>query len=124
MCMAEEKKRHWEKTKAYKQMQEQMIADLKAAGIYNAYFLDKVDRFMSLWVRAKELEADLEKRGIRVEYCNGTQRGETDNKSLDKLMKVYDRMDEIHRQLGYQETVKAGRQAQAKMNTGDEDDEL
>ena len=122
--MAEVKKRCWEKTKAYKQMQEQMIADLKAAGIHNAYFLDKVDRFMSLWVRAKELEADLEERGIRVEYCNGTQRGETDNKSLDRLMKVYDRMDEIHRQLGYQETVKAGRQAQAKMNTGDEDDEL
>lgn len=124
MCVAEVKKKRWEKTKAYKQMREQMIEDLKAAGIKNAYFLDKVDRFMSLWVRSKELEADLEERGIRVEYCNGTQRGETDNKSLDRLMKVYDRMDEIHRQLGYQETVKAGRQAQAKMNTGDEDDEL
>ena len=122
--MAEEKKRRWNLTRAYKEMHEQMIADLKAAGIYNAYFLDKVDRFMSLWVRSKELEADLQERGIRVEYCNGSQRGETDNKSLDKLMKVYDRMDEIHRQLGYQETVKAGRQAQAKMNADGEDDEL
>ena len=122
--MAEEKKKRWNLTRAYKEMREQMIADLKAAGIHNAYFLDKVDRFMSLWVRAKELEADLQERGIRVEYCNGRQRGETDNKSLDKLMKVYDRMDEIHRQLGYQETVKAGRQAQVKMNAEGEDDEL
>ena len=122
--MAEEKKRHWEKTKAYKEMREQMIEDLKGAGIHNAYFLDKVDRFMSLWVQSKELEADLQERGIRVEYCNGTQRGETDNKSLDRLMKVYDRMDEVHRQLGYQETVKAGRQAQAKMSAEGEDDEL
>lgn len=122
--MAEEKKKHWNKTKAYKEMREQMVADLKAAGIYNAYFLDKIDRFMSLWVQAKELEEDLAVRGIRVEYCNGTQRGETDNKSLDKLMKVYDRMDELHRQLGYQETVKAARQAQAKLSAEGEDDEL
>ncbi|MBO7184645.1 MAG: hypothetical protein J6V34_02480 [Oscillospiraceae bacterium] len=122
--MATEKKRVWDRTKAYKEMREQMIADLKGAGIYNAYFLDKVDRFMSLWVRSKELEEDLAIRGIRVEYCNGSQRGETDNKSLDRLMKVYDRMDELHRQLGYQETVKAGRQAQAKMNADGEDDEL
>lgn len=122
--MAEEKRRRWNLTRAYKEMREQMIADLKAAGIHNAYFLDKVDRFMSLWVQSKELEADLQERGIRVEYCNGSQRGETDNKSLDRLMKVYDRMDELHRQLGYQETVKAGRQAQAKMNAEGEDDEL
>lgn len=122
--MAAEKKRAWDRTKAYKEMREQMVADLKGAGIYNAYFLDKVDRFMSLWVQSKELEADLQERGIRVEYCNGSQRGETDNKSLDRLMKVYDRMDEVHRQLGYQETVKAGRQAQAKMNADGEDDEL
>lgn len=122
--MAEKKKKSWTRTDAYKEMREQMIADLKAAGIHNAYFLDKVDRFMSLWVQSKELEADLQERGIRVEYCNGSQRGETDNKSLDRLMKVYDRMDELHRQLGYQETVKAGRQAQAKMNTEGEDDEL
>lgn len=122
--MAEEKKRHWDKTKAYKAMRSQMESDLKAAGIHNAYFLDKVDRFMSLWVRAKELEADLEERGIRVEYHNGSQHGHSENKSLDKLMKVYDRMDEIHRQLGYQEQVKVGRQQAAKMSADGEDDEL
>lgn len=122
--MADGRKKVWSLTKAYKEMRSQMVADLKAAGIHNAYFLDKVDRFMSLWVQSKELEADLQERGIRVEYCNGSQRGETDNKSLDRLMKVYDRMDEIHRQLGYQETVKAGRQAQAKMSAEGEDDEL
>lgn len=114
----------WKRTKAYREMREQMVADLKAAGIHNAYFLDKVDRFMSLWCQAKELEEDLQKRGIRVAYHNGRQSGETENKSLDRLMKVYDRMDEIHRQLGYQEQVKAGRQQAAKISADGEDDEL
>ena len=122
--MAKARKKDWSRTNDYKEMRNQMIADLKAAGLYNAYFLDKVYRFMSLWCQSKELEDDLSVRGIRVEYQNGSQRGETDNKSLDRLMKVYDRMDEIHRQLGYQETVKAGRQAQAKMSAEGEDDEL
>ena len=105
-------------------MRDQMIADLKSAGIYNAYFLDKVDRFMSLWCQSKILEDDLATRGIRVEYQNGSQRGETDNKSLDRLMKVYDRMDELHRQLGYQETVKHGKKVAAQNSEGDDDDEL
>lgn len=122
--MAESKKKDWPRTKAYKEMRDQMIADLEAAGIRNAYFLDKVDRFMSLWCQSKILEDDLTTRGIRVEYQNGSQRGETDNKSLDRLMKVYDRMDELHRQLGYQETVKSGKQAAARNSAGGEDDEL
>lgn len=117
-------KKDWTRTKDYKQMREQMIADLKVAGIYNAYFLDKINRFMSLWCQSKELEQDLAARGIRVEYQNGSQRGETDNKSLDRLMKVYDRMDELHRQLGYQEQVKAGKQAAVRNSAGGEDDEL
>lgn len=122
--MAGSKKKDWRRTKIYAEMRKQMIDDLQAAGIKNAYFLDKVDRFMSLWCQSKELEDDLSTRGIRVEYQNGSQRGETDNKSLDRLMKVYDRMDEIHRQLGYQEQVKVGRQAAARNKLGDEDDEL
>lgn len=122
--MAKNKKTDWPRTKAYREMRDQMITDLQAAGIYNAYFLDKVDRFMSLWCTSKILEDDLATRGIRVEYQNGSQRGETDNKSLDRLMKVYDRMDELHRQLGYQETVKCGKQAAARNSAGGEDDEL
>lgn len=122
--MAESKKKDWPRTKAYREMRDQMIADLEAAGIRNAYFLDKVDRFMSLWCQSKILEEDLAVRGIRVEYQNGSQCGQTDNKSLDRLMKVYDRMDELHRQLGYQETVKSGKQAAARNSAGGEDDEL
>lgn len=122
--MVENKKINWSRTKVYREMRDQMIADLEAAGIRNAYFLDKVDRFMSLWCQSKILEEDLAVRGIRVEYQNGSQRGETDNKSLDRLMKVYDRMDELHRQLGYQETVKSGKQAAARNSAGGEDDEL
>lgn len=122
--LEEKKRRNWPGTKAYRQMRDQMVQDLRDAGIYNAYFLEKVERFMSLWVRAKELEEDLGDRGIRVEYHNGSQSGFTENKSLDKLMKIYDRMDELHRQLGYQETVKSGKQAAARNNAGGEDDEL
>lgn len=118
------KKKQWNKTKAYRVLREQMESDLKQAALFNAFFLEKVDRYMSLWVQARELEEDLQERGIRVKYQNGTQRGETENKSLDRLMKVYDRMDELHRQLGYQEQVKAGKAAAVRAGQDGEDDEL
>lgn len=122
--MEEKKQKDRTRTKAYREMRKQMVRDLEDAGINNAYFLEKIDRFMSLWVRAKELEEDLAERGIRVEYHNGSQSGFTENKSLGQLMKIYDRMDELHRQLGYQETVKSGKQAAARNSAGGEDDEL
>ena len=122
--MEEKKRKDRTRTKAYREMREQMVRDLEDAGIKNAYFLEKIDRFMSLWVRAKELEEDLAERGIRVEYHNGSQSGFTENKSLGQLMKIYDRMDELHRQLGYQETVKSGKQAAARNSASGEDDEL
>ena len=122
--MEEKKRKDRTRTKAYREMRKQMVRDLEDAGIKNAYFLEKIDRFMSLWVRAKELEEDLAERGIRVEYHNGSQSGFTENKSLGQLMKIYDRMDELHRQLGYQETVKSGKQAAARNSAGGEDDEL
>lgn len=120
----EKRKKQWNKTKAYRVLRAQMECDLRQAALFNAFFLEKVDRYMSLWVQAKELEEDLQERGIRVKYQNGTQRGETENKSLDRLMKVYDRMDELHRQLGYQEQVKAGKAAAVRAAESGEDDEL
>lgn len=122
--MAENKKKDWSRTKAYKEMRNQMVADLEASGLDNAYFLDLVDRFMQLWCCAKELEEDISSRGVRVEYQNGSQRGETDNKSLDRLMKVYGMMAKFHQQFGYQETAARSRRGMEYDDPDDEDDEL
>lgn len=122
--MAETKKKDWVRTKAYREMRDQLIADLKTSGLENAYFLDLVNRYMQLWCCAKELEEDISIRGIRVEYQNGTQRGETDNKSLDRLMKVYGMMNKFHQQFGYHEMASQSRKGAFFSDTDDEDDEL
>lgn len=122
--MAEIKKKDWSRTKEYREIRDQMIIDLKSSGLDNAYFLNSINRYMQLWCCAKELEEDISLRGIRVEYRNGTQQGETDNKSLDRLMKVYGMMNKFHQQFGYQEIISQSRKGAAPTDTDEEDDEL
>lgn len=119
--MAENRKKDWSRTKAYKEMRDQIIADLSASGLDNAYFRDLVNRFMQLWCCSKELEEDISNRGIRVEYQNGSQYGQTDNKSLDRLMRVYGMMNKFHQQFGYREVAAQSRKDAA---SADMDDEL
>ena len=120
----ENKKKNWTRTKAYREVRDQMVADLQTVGIWSAYFADRIDRYMGLWCVAKELEADLSARGVRVEYQNGVQRGEADNKSLDRLLKVYSMMDDLHRQLGYTDAVKNSIKAATSAEWDDPEDEL
>lgn len=117
-------KKDWSRTRQYRELRDQMLDDLREAGLWTAYFREKVDRYMGLWCIARELEQDLRDRGLRVEYRNGSQHGETENKSMDRLMKVYDRMDELHRELGYQDQVRAGKQAAVRNGTAEDDDDL
>lgn len=110
----------WERTKAYKALDKALRDDLEARGLIGPQFEDQVDMYMLLWVTKRELQADIKERGVSVPYQNGaTQKGFTDNKSVDKLIRVSAQMLQIWSALGYKE------QANSEPSPGDgEDDEL
>ena len=116
----EKKPTAWERTKAYKALDKALRDDLEARGLIGPQFEDQVDMYMLLWVTKRELQADIKERGVSVPYQNGaTQKGFTDNKSVDKLIRVSAQMLQIWSALGYKE------QANSEPNPGDgEDDDL
>ena len=110
----------WAETKEYKKLQSTLKKDLKAAGLNRQPYIGLVDEYMRLWSQLQELDQDVMERGVRTEYQNGTQTGVTENKSVDRGIRVRDQMLEILNSLGYK-----ARAAQAGAVAGrTEDDEL
>ena len=92
------------KTKEFIQLKTELVDDLQARGIISRPYLDKVEEYMSLWCLERMLEEDIAERGVYVEYQNGaTQKGTTDNKSVEKLVRVSSQMLNIWSALGFKE---------------------
>lgn len=107
------------KTSEYKQLRQELLNDLQSRGLISQPYTDKVEEYMSLWCLKKILEEDIASRGVYVEYQNGAnQRGTTDNKSVEKLVRVSSQMLNIWTALGFRE------QANNAKPTGGDDDEL
>lgn len=114
------KKPSWERTKAYKELDKALRDDLDARGLIGPQYEDQVDMYMTLWVTKQELRADIKDRGVSVAYQNGaSQKGYTDNKSVDKLIRVSAQMLQIWTALGYKEMANS-----EKLPGDGEDDEL
>lgn len=63
-------------------------------------YSDLVSDYMSYWEIKEKLKNDVKERGVYIKYNNGGgQTGETDNPSIDKLLKVTTKMKEILAQL-------------------------
>jgi len=106
------------KTSEYKQLYKELVDDLKSRGLVSRPYLDKVEEYMSLWCLRKMLEEDIAARGVYVEYQNGAnQRGTTDNKSVEKLVRVSSQMLSVWAALGFKEQA-----ASAKPSDGDDDE--
>ena len=72
----------WTKTKAYRELKQEMLDDLEARGLISRPDIDKVEEYMELWAQLKMLNADIKERGVSIEYQNGeNQKGTTDNNS-------------------------------------------
>lgn len=114
------KKTNWERTKAYKELDTALRDDLESRGLIGPQYEDQIDMYMTLWITKQELRADIKERGVSVAYQNGvSQKGYTDNKSVDKLIRVSAQMLQIWTALGYKEM------ANSEKFPGDgEDDEL
>lgn len=111
----------WTKTKAYRELKQEMLDDLEVRGLISRPYIDKVEEYMELWVQLKMLNEDIKKRGVSIEYQNGeNQKGTTDNKSLGIAIRVSAQMLNIFSALGFRDqAVKAKADS-----TGGEDDEL
>lgn len=109
----------YERTGEFRSLQKDLLDDLASRGLISKPYMDKVDEYMSLWCLRRMLEEDIAARGVYVEYQNGAnQKGTTDNKSVEKLVRVSSQMLSIWSALGFKEQA-----ASAKPGFG-EDDEL
>lgn len=106
------------KTKDFCALHRELLDDLAIRGLISKPYIDKVDEYMGLWCLRRMLEEDIATRGVYVEYQNGAnQRGTTDNKSVEKLVRVSSQMLSIWSALGFKEQA-----ANAKPSGGDDDE--
>ena len=106
------------KTKEFRALQKDMLDDLTARGLISKPYLDKAEEYMGLWCLRRMLEEDIAARGVYVSYQNGAnQYGTTDNKSVEKLVRVSSQMLSIWSALGFKEQA-----ASAKPSDGDDDE--
>ena len=108
------------RTAEYRALKKSMLDDLESRGLLRQPYTDLVESYMRLWCQERLLDADIAKRGVYIEYQNGAnQKGTTDNKSIEKLIRTTAQKANLWAALGFKEMA-----ANAKPPEGDEDDEL
>ena len=99
-------------TEEFRDLQKDLLDDLTARGLISKPYLDKVEEYMELWSLRRLLEEDIAARGVYVEYQNGAnQKGTTDNKSVEKLVRVSSQMLSIWSALGFKEQAASAKTA-------------
>ncbi len=78
-----------------------MIKQLKDRNILESHYISLVDDYMELWNIKNLLIADINARGVNVEWNNGGgQRGVKKNDSVNELVRVNAQMLKILSELG------------------------
>ncbi len=102
------------RTKQFLTLKQSMLDNLSARGLAEDVYRDKVDEYMDFWVRRRELQADIDARGITVMDDRGRL---SENRSVSLEVQVSRQMLAIFSALGFKEdALKGGGSA--------EDDEL
>ena len=83
-----------------KAIREDLLSQLKNNGAEGLFYTDLVDVYMNLHIAKNELFADLEKRGVVVEWKNGKQVSTKRNDSLDGVNKTVTLMVNLLTKLG------------------------
>lgn len=102
------------KSKAFRELRDSLLADLKARGLDSRVYEDKVDEYMEFWVRCRELRADVAERGLTVIDERGRT---TENRSVSLEIQASRQMLAIFTALGFKENAAKGGTGQ-----GDDDD--
>ena len=101
---------------AYRKLKKALTDNLVARGLIETMYTDKVEEYMDLWQRRRELEADIETRGVCV---MDEKRGMlVENRSVSLEVQVSRQMLAIYSALGFKDD---GLNAK---RVDDEDDEL
>lgn len=83
------------------QMRKDFIEQLNNRGMKQRYYVSLVDDYLALWDIKNDLIADIEKRGVSVEYNNGGgQSGHKKNDSVPELNRTSGQMLKILSELG------------------------
>ena len=105
-----------EQTKAYKTLRKSLLDSLEARGLVEEVYRDKVEEYMTLWRQLRELQEDIEERGVTV---MDEKRGMlVENRSVSLATQVSKQMLAIYTALGLKPAENAARRS------GVDDDEL
>lgn len=82
-------------------IKEDLIDQLERNGIFNSYYLDMIDDYMSLWEIKNKLIKDIKARGVSIKWSNGGgQEGFKKNDSISELNKTNAQMLRVLNELG------------------------
>lgn len=85
-------------SKEFKALEAAMLAALKTRGLDNALYQDKVSEYMDLWVLMRELQRDIEERGLVV-YDDRNRMSE--NRSVSLKVQVSRQMLALFTAMGF-----------------------
>lgn len=105
------------RSKAYKEIEKDLLDELEANGTCGKFFEDMVQDYMAMYVTKTLLVKDIQKRGTIVEYNNGGgQCGFKKNESVDMFNKTNAQMLKLLSELGLK--------ANAALNGGGDDEDF
>lgn len=105
-----------EQTKAYKTLRKSLLDGLEVRGLVEEVYRDKVEEYMTLWRQLRELQEDIEERGVTV---MDEKRGMlVENRSVSLATQVSKQMLAIYTALGLKPAESSARRS------GVDDDEL
>ncbi len=107
----------WSRSEKYNRLKKSLLENLEARGLVERVYADKVEEYMGLWVRLRQLREDVRERGITV---MDEKRGMlVENRSVSLEVQVSRQMLAIFTALGFRDDA-----IKALGSAGDDDDDL
>lgn len=100
----------YRRTKEYRRLRADLTANLEARGLVEAVYRDKVQEYLDLWIRRRQLAADIEERGITI--FDRAKQTWTENRSVTLELQTSRQMLAIYNALGFREQPGSGRSAE------------
>ena len=102
------------RTKAYQELKASLFKNLERRGLDCRLYQDKVDEYMDFWKLHKELQRDIEERGLVVFDDRGRV---SENRSISLDVQVSRQMLALFTSMGF-------KPEEIKSKAGDDDDDL
>ena len=90
-------------------IEEDLLQHLEESGTHGSHFKDLVDTYLKFWDTVQQLTAEIEDRGVVVEYKNGeNQYGVKKNDAVAERNKTVNQMLKILNEIGVKPSEKEG----------------